>query len=371
MLPGTVAASIAAMRVLHVAEAFGGGVYEFVCNLAAAQIRDGHEVVVAYGVRPETPDEVGASVEGPEFIPLGWSSRAPAQQLLAGRRLRRLARQFEPDIVHLHSSFAGVVGAAVLSGRPVIYTPHAYASTMSEGGSLSAAVYRVAEGWASRRATVVGAVSEHEGSIARGYGAHRVEVVPNGIPELDGHGPTADPPARPRVIALGRTVPQRRPESSARILAAIADLADLAWIGGGGAERGAAGAAALEDAGIALTGWVDHDRVIEELARSTIYLHWTAWDGLPLSVLEAMACDRVVVASDIGPNREVLGPEQVCSSEEEAIDLLRRLLLDDKLRESFLASQRSRRTRYSLSRMLEGWAALYDDLVSRPRAASR
>src|SRR3954467_14287150 len=81
----------------------------------------------------------------------------------------------------------------------------------------------------------------------------------------------------------------------------------------------------------------------ERLGAATAYLHWSAWDGRSLAVLEAMACDVVVVASDIAANREVLSPEQVCATEEGAAELLRAVVTDEDARERLLAGQRTRR----------------------------
>jgi glycosyltransferase involved in cell wall biosynthesis len=213
--------------------------------------------------------------------------------------------------------------------------------------------------------TVVGACSLSEGEQARSLpSARSVAVVPNGIDELSEGGgmlrDAAEDSAR-RVVAIGRPLPQRRPEACARILSGVSDVAEVRWLGGG--REVSPGTRALLDAGITMTGWQPRDETLRTLARSAVYLHWTAWDGLPLSLLEAIALDVVVVASDIGPNREVLGPDQVCRTEAQAVALIRRLLEDVDLRQQFLRSQRERRAFYGADRMVRGWGDLYETLL--------
>ena len=146
-------------------------------------------------------------------------------------------RERRPDLVHLHSSFAGAVGALALPrGVPLIYTPHGFAFAREGVGRATGAAVRAVEALVARRCALVGAVSEAEAELARdGLRAPRVAVVRNGIPELDGGVPERSlERAEPAVVALGRITEARRPAATARILAALATHARVAWIGGSG-----------------------------------------------------------------------------------------------------------------------------------------
>jgi len=357
------------MRVLHVAEAFGGGVFEVVRLLTERSVGRGHEMAIAYGFRPETPEDVRERIDpSVELFPLEpWASRSPQAQLRARRELRRLISQWKPEILHLHSSFAGIVGiGAGPWWLPTVYTPHAYAFSMKDQSRRRRIGYLLLERRVARRATLVAGVSRSEARLARAaVDAPRVEAVANGIPELDpGQLPPVANRPSPIVLAMGRIGPQRQADACARILGQVADVAEVAWVGG--AAPGKPGLVELEAAGVPVTGWVDRAIALERLGAATAYLHWTAWDGQPLSVLEAMARDVVVVASDIEPNFELLGPEQVCRDEQEAAELLRRVVLDPSFRERLLESQRARRAYYGTERMVDEWLALYERVPREP-----
>lgn len=354
------------LRVMFVAEAFGGGAFEITRMQAEGLAARGFTVAIAYGRRPETPDDVDALVdEAVDLLPLPWSSRSLRSQFRAHRALRRVIRAWRPDIVHLMSSFAGIHGVLASGDTPTVYTPQAYSFTMAGERGLKRWAYLAVESFVASRVSVIGACSLSEGEQARSLpGSKSVVVVPNGIDELTAErieeDPTQPEARKSRVVALGRPLPQRRPEACARILQMAGAKGNSVWIGG--APEGSPGAEALEDAGIPMTGWMPRSETLRTLRESTVYLHWTAWDGLPLSILEAMALDVIVVASDIGPNREVLGPGQVCRTEADAADLIRRLLADRGLRERFLANQRERREAYGSDKMVEEWTRVYASL---------
>lgn len=362
------------LNVLYVAEAFGGGMFEITRMMAEGLARNDHRVGIAYGLRPETPANFRETVmPDVELIPVPWTARTVFAQIRALQTLRRVCREWEPDVVHLMSSFAGIHGALAARDVPTVYTPQAYAFTRVSEPIAKRWLFLLLENFVARHVDVIGACSLSEGEQARSLpGAVSVVVVPNGIEELSGRidAPPNAGGREPTVVAVGRPQPQRRPEACARILASISDHAHVRWLGGGGnGNNGNPGERALRDAGIPMTGWMPRKEILSALAASTVYLHWTAWDGLPLSVLEAMAMDVVVVASDIGPNREVLGPRQVCRTEEEAIELLKHLLANPQLREEFLANQRERRRWHGADEMVGNWIEVYRSLNSGKRRA--
>jgi glycosyltransferase involved in cell wall biosynthesis len=353
-------------RVLFVAEAFGGGVFEVTRTQAAGLVSLGYEVGIAYGRRAETPGNVRELVDDAvELFPLPWSDRSIRSQLGAHRALRRAVHDWNPDVLHLVSSYAGFHGVFAASGARTVYTPQAYSFTMRSESALKRWLYLIIETFVASNVDLVGACSLSEGEQARSLPASaEVAVVPNGIAELNASHLASSTPVGDKelsVIAMGRPLPQRQPEACARILSVVGRGHRVTWLGGGSDES--AGTRALLDAGIAMTGWMPHEETLTALGESAIYLHWTAWDGLPLSVLEAMALDTIVVASDIGPNREILGPAQVCRTEEEAVALISSLLEDTAMRERFLASQRQRRASYGADVMVRRWAGIYDSML--------
>ena len=343
-------------------EAAGAGTLRIVEALSGGLARAGHDVTLAHGRRPETPDDLGNGA-GAAFAlaPLDWDRRSVPAQARALRQLRGVVARVRPDVVHLHSAFAGLVGGALDGSAPRVYTPHGWASTHRDWRYqhlLGAPLDR----FAIRRCDLLGVVSESEAEIGRKLGARRLAVVPNGIPELDGDGP-GPAPDRPTtlVVAAGRIVASRRPAESAGILRAVRDVAETRWIGGG-PDRAVA---EVESLGVAITGWLPHGDAVAQLATATAYLHWSDHDGQSVAILEAIARDVVVVASDIPANRELLPDEQLFTRTDDAVRMLRQVVADPALRVRLLTAQRARGMDHGADRMVQGWTDAYRQAIGR------
>jgi glycosyltransferase involved in cell wall biosynthesis len=319
-------------------------------------------VVLAYGRRPETPSEIGAGPDGDfQIEELDWDRRSMVAHLRVARELRRLVRRVRPDVVHLHSIFAGLAGGALDRRQPRVYSPHGWASTTTRQWRAAQPLGSVADRVAIRRSDLVGVVSHSEADIGHGLGARRLAVVPNGVPELDApRSPMPPTTSPPLVVAGGRIVAARRPIESARILQAIQDVAETRWIGDGHP----ASAQQVRARGVEVSGWLPHHEAVDRIASAHAYLHWSACDGQSVAVLEAMARDVVVIGSDIPPNRELLDPAQLFTREEDAALMLRRIIESPDLRDAMLASQRRRSSAHGAERMVSGWIDVYEQTAS-------
>jgi glycosyltransferase involved in cell wall biosynthesis len=357
------------VRVLHVLEAAGAGTLGVVTALVERLDRAGHEVTLAIGHRPETPADLdGQLPAGVQLVHLPWVGRTWRSQPAAALALRRLVDRWQPDVVHLHSSIAGAVGSVVRARCATVYTPHGYAFSNAPRAGGRMAVYRWVERLVARRSDMVVAVSEAEGALARDViGAPRLCVIPNGIPELDDRASRSRSSDRPMVVGLGRIVAARSPQASARVLAAVASDADVAWIGASPGDEHAP----LAALGIPITGWLAHDDAVARLADATVLVHWSSGDGASLAVLEAMAVGTVVVASDIPANRELLGPRQVVASERDAVALVRAVLADERLRSDLVDDQRRRAASYGANLMASRYAHLYRRLLATDAVGAR
>lgn len=105
------------MRILHViTRLILGGAQQNTVMSCAAQVAAGHTVALAYGpiYGPEGSLIEEARASGAELHELRSMRRAilPGHDVFVYRELRKLIRAFKPDVVHTHSSKAGIVGRA-------------------------------------------------------------------------------------------------------------------------------------------------------------------------------------------------------------------------------------------------------------------
>ncbi|WP_243092671.1 glycosyltransferase family 4 protein [Thermus hydrothermalis] len=289
--------------------------------------------------------------------------------------VRELIRRVRPHLVHAHSSKAGFLGrlAAKSLGIKSIFTAHGWAFTDGVSPARRALALTL-ERLAGRAGDLVLAVSERDRELALRYRVvppERIRLVWNGVPDTPLRAnPSHNPP---RIVMVGRFAPQK---DHALLLRALAELRDLPWrldlVGQGPllpevqalAER-----LGLEQRVRFLGKRLDVDRI---LADAQVFVLASNWEGLPLSVLEAMRAGLPVVASDVGGVREaVLEGRTGFLVPRGDVTLLRErlalLLQDPSLRVALGREGRKRyEAHFTLERMLRQVWAAYEELLAAP-----
>ncbi|MEP7334206.1 MAG: glycosyltransferase family 4 protein [Actinomycetota bacterium] len=349
-----------------------GGAQTYVAHLLPRLVEEFDVTVAAWGPGPlvEAAERAGA-----KYVPLRHVRRAvhPWHDLLGLVELYRLFRRERPEIVHANSSKAGILAriAAPLAGVPIrIFTVHGWAFSASTG--LASTLYRVADRLVSPLTSRIVCVAESErdaGLRARTCSARRTVVIPNAVDV--GAQPRAsledEPPA---ILSVGRLKAPKDFVTLARVLARLDRGSFTASIAGDGPDRERVLAELRGVEGIELLG--DRDDVPELLAQAQVFVLATCSEGMPVSVLEAMAAGLPVVASDVGGVGEIVVDGEtgllVPPGDEAALErALRRLIASPDLRRRLGDAGRERAEReFDLPQWRERHVELYrEELAAR------
>jgi glycosyltransferase involved in cell wall biosynthesis len=385
-------------RVLHVIEATVGGtkrhLYDLVTGLRAI---DWNVEVACPRMRQEAYGDVSlwedlAAVGVPmHHVPMRRAAlcRTNAAAVL---RLRTLINKGDYVIVHAHSSVAGAVArtTALLMPRPprVVYTPHGFAF-LRPGSTFRRQLYLAIERALGCRTDRLIAVSATEAEVAATHGitrTSRVVTIANGIAG-DRIATACNPGLRQRegwngapiVGTVGRLTPQKDPLTWLRVAARVAEIhADVRfiWIGGGELEdtvRRAAQRLGLQDA-LRLIPYRGDAR--ELIATFDVFLLTSVFEGLPYVVIEALVSEVPVVATAVVGVRDIIRHRETGllaaagDTAGLAAHVLRLLVERDEARRLAETGRRDVLERFSVTRMVESTAKLYESLLAGASSAS-
>jgi len=355
-----------------------GGAERLVASLAPELRRCGHSVGVV-----SQYDGRGSWLAGQlesQGIELRFLGKRRGLDLRMIPRMARAIRDFRPDVVHSHSAHVlRYAIPAVLLSRPcpIVHTLHNLAERETDrpGAVLQFVAFR-----AGVTSVAIGqAVAE---SMQRLYRLAPRRIIPNGIrvsefEEVPGsrqeiRSALGLPPQSPVFIAVGRFSEQK---NHAALLEAFASdrlraLGTHLLLAGDGELRGAL----VETAGVLRLGERVHflgtrQDVPGLLHAADVFVLTSRWEGNPLSVMEAMAAGRPVVATSVGCVPELVSPDTgrlvapgdgaglECAMFELASDLA---LAQAKGR----SAARVARERFDVSVMARAYERLYHELSS-------
>lgn len=303
------------------------------------------------------------------------------------RRLIRIGRAFRPDILHVHEYKTTIIGwlAARWLRVPVVSTLHGFV-----GGTASVRRYEALEARILPRLAGIAAVSRNTAERAREMGVpgDRLTIIPNGIDlqrfqPADRHAPARRSLGLAEsgflVALVGRLSEEKGHEY---VISAVAGLADAgidaqAVFAGDGHLRETLVEKALT-AGVA--GRVHMPGNIADAAvvyhASDVVVLPSFKEGLPLTVLEAGACARPVIATDVGEISRIIVDKKtgivIPAGDAKALaDALAYLAAKPEERESMGRAARKRiEKHYSAHAMASAYTDLYCRLSKRRNPVS-
>jgi glycosyltransferase involved in cell wall biosynthesis len=221
----------------------------------------------------------------------------------------QLCRRIKPDLIHAHTSKAGIIGrlAAALGDIPCIFTAHTWC--FAEGTSWKwKAIGTPLEKLAARVSQRIITVSDANRDLAirhRIAGPDRFTTVHNGIPDCKHRAVPGSHPV-PRIVMVARFSQQK---AQAMLVDAVHSLTlpfQLVFVGEGPLRE--AVERQVEDLGLSKKVEFLGQRldISEILASSDIFALFTKWEGFPISILEAMRAGLPVVASDVNGVHEAI-----------------------------------------------------------------
>ena len=176
--------------------------------------------------------------------------------------------------------------------------------------------------------------------------------------------PVAAPRVSPfRIVVVGRIEPAKNPRLVAELAKRTPDNWEWIWVGDG-AER----AIVERDERVKVTGWLTRPEVLAMVRSSDVLLQASLWEGMPFSVLEAMALARPCVVSDVAGNRDLVTDGVsgfVCSSVEDYIRALTELAKMPDMRQTLGEGALASISRdFSLNAAIGRWAELYSRILA-------
>jgi glycosyltransferase involved in cell wall biosynthesis len=369
------------MRILFLSTSMGMGGADSQLLSAAQELRSrGHEVLIV-SLTPLGPMGLEARSVGIPTESLEMRRSFPDPRGLL--RLVRLVRSWRPDVLHSHMVHANLMARVLRLIAPVpalVSTIH----NIYEGGRLRMAAYRLTNALVDHMTIVSEAAFDRfvsEGIVPK----ELLRVVPNGVDtdRFRNVSPGAGESVRRSLglehefvwLAVGRFEVAKDYPNMLRAFAKVREQqpqAVLLLVGRGSLQEETEALARDLGLGGGVRFLGVRGDVPEVMSAADGYVMSSAWEGMPMVLLEAAAAALPIVATKVGGNHEVVRHERSgflvppCDHEALGVAMLRLGRLSESERRAMGEKGREHiRTHYDLGRVVERWEDLYREVLAR------
>jgi glycosyltransferase involved in cell wall biosynthesis len=292
-----------------------GGIETHVYEIAKKMSERGIKITV---IVPCTDDEPrNASVQGVKVVRVPSISRRFTTKLTMIPFVIRELRKGKYDLVHAHDATSGFA-CAIFSPSPVVYTMHGLAFHPQDWPSPFRQGIQIMQWITLRRAEYVFCTDGRTADAIRGL-RKKAEVLSSGVTPEEFSRSSLKRPAeynndRFILLFVGRLAKIKGVSILLQSIRALPQEArskmSFIFIGDGPLMREVQGLERETDSVKAL-GVIDHSQIAPYFAHADAYILPSLSEGLPISLLEAMAAGLPSIASDVGGISSQIGPESV------------------------------------------------------------
>lgn len=300
------------MRILHITQSLVGGPASYLEELACLQNAEFGVDNVRFLVPSGSQHHLSVELL-PQVVTFRSTRRSLPDLVRFAVEVARYVEEFDPTIVHLHSSFAGAVLRPLLalrrSSTKVVYCAHGWSFAMSTS-AIKRRLYAGAERLLAPMCDKIVNISdaEHHDALQFGLPADKMVTIRNGI-AADVCVSTFDPGAEAplSLVFVGRHDRQkgldvliqaiqrlRRTNIRLDVVGAPAVDPDPVVQRGFASER------------VHIHGWLPREMAWNVIARADAVVMPSRWEGFGLTALEAMRLGKPVIASKVGGLAEIV-----------------------------------------------------------------
>lgn len=347
------------MRILQVITVSNlGGAQTVVSSLSNELARAGNEVIIVSG---EGDGKLfGLLDEGIKYehVPSLVRRFSPFNDFKTIFTLRKLYLKYRPDIIHLHSSKSGFLGRIAFPPKKIVYTVHGFDSIR-----VAYRFFLPLERILQKRCNAIVGVSKYDRDnlISEKINNH-VSYVYNGAPLPD---KLTDKPFdefsrfKHKIICIARLTPQKNHQLFLETAALLPDYAFL-WIGN------------LDQPNF---NYPENVFFLGNIMNACSYIRHadlfflpSNYEGLPMSIIEALASGIPVVASNVGGISEMLDGVNgyaVANDAEEMASKIRQIVENEKgntkIREACINKYLNN---FTVNHMAKNYYEIYKGIVS-------
>ena len=355
------------MKVLHVVTLSDlGGSQSVIVSLATELIADGHQVIVAASPKGDLWSILPSEVKK---RPIKWLKREISllNDFQVLRNLRKIFKEFDPDVVHLHSSKIGFLGRLVFPRRKVIYTVHGFDSIR-----IAFRQYLPCEKILQYRAAHIVAVSkyDYENLLAEGISNnltyiyngvidYKVQSVVSNILPVISYKSSFKKGGGFKVLCIARLAPPKKFDLFCKIALSLIDQnIEFYWVGNKEVSKNL-------PANVQCLGEIPNAHQL--IPKAHIFVLPSCYEGMPVSILEALSYGIPVLASDVGGVKEVLNGNNGVALKNSA-DIFAKNILKYKNNKlvydaACAEARQSYLQRFTVGKMYETYLALYTSVL--------